>query len=727
MLRNSGRLLRSRTCLMLRPKDSGRPRLLKTFPLKRDNPYRSLLEAILSSPSSFAARGGSPETGCWPASSANRETWSTRKSSFATTWCCGTQAISTTCDWSWKTPSRARLSASSRSSAGVIRSIKYEGVKSASVSDILERFKERRVGLSVESRYDPTRVQRAVIVLQELLGERGRQYADIQPQVSQIPPSSVEVIFNVTEGPKVKVGKIFVEDNEVMSNKRVRKAMKNLYPMGLPRSIIFERLFRKTFDIRKLEEDKERVRNMYQERGHFKATVTRHELEMRDQKGRKLFPFPLIFKKKGKRADVTVHMDEGAEYRLGKLSFTDVELFRDPTVLENVFKMDANDIFDIKKLREGLDNLKKLYGEFGYIDFVAEPNFEFRDDESPPKVDLNLAVDEGKQFFVRRINFSGNTSTRDKVIRRELLLDEGDMFNTRVWDLSILRLNQLGYFEPLKEEEATDIRRDTRQGLVDLTLNVKERGKNTVSLNGGVSGFAGSFIGFGYATNNFLGLGETLSFDAQLGSRQRALTFGFTEPYLFNRPIQAGFTVFTSRFNFNQGREASIFSGANLIPLFNQLGRDNYLDFRQNTTGFTTFVSYPLKNFNRLSLTYRLQRDDLTTFSKAADNLFRFQNFLGVSGPNSLEGITTSEIVPGFFHNTVNHPITPSGGKSLVRQYRYRRLRRQYQLPGADGRGEVLQVGRHQRPRDWHADAALVSHRVWRQGASAVPAFLHGG
>lgn len=547
----------------------------------------------------------------------------------------------------------------------VIRSIKYEGVKSASVSDILERFKERRVGLSVESRYDPTRVQRAVIVLRELLGERGRQYADIQPQVSQIPPSSVEVIFNVTEGPKVKVGKIFVEDNEVMSNKRVRKAMKNLYPMGIPRSILFERLFRKTFDIRKLEEDKERVRNMYQERGHFKATVTRHELEMRDQKGRKLFPLPLIFKKKGKRADVTVHMDEGAEYRLGKLSFTDVELFRDPTVLERVFKMEADDIFDIKKLREGLDNLKKLYGEFGYIDFVAEPNFEFRDDEDPPKVDLNLAVDEGKQFFVRRINFSGNTSTRDKVIRRELLLDEGDMFNTRVWDLSILRLNQLGYFEPLKEEEATDIRRDTRQGLVDLTLKVKERGKNTVSLNGGVSGFAGSFIGFGYATNNFLGLGETLSFDAQLGSRQRALTFGFTEPYLFNRPIQAGFTVFTSRFNFNQGREASIFSGANLIPLFNQLGRDNYLDFRQNTTGFTTFVSYPLKNFNRLSVTYRLQRDDLTTFSKAADNLFRFQNFLGVSGPNSLEGITTSEIVPGFFHNTVNHPITPSGGKSL--------------------------------------------------------------
>ena len=550
----------------------------------------------------------------------------------------------------------------------VVRSIKYEGLKSATVSDVLERFKERRVGLSVETRYDPTRVQRAVVVLRELLGERGRQYAKVEPQVSQIPPSSVEVIFNVEEGPKVKVGKLNVEGNTVLSDKTVRRAMKPLHPMGLPRSILFEKMFKKTFDINKLEISKEMVRNAYQERGYFKATVTRHELDSHDVTSRKLFPIPLISKGTGKQTDVTIFLDEGQEYRLGKLSFTDVELFRSPTVLERVFQMQQGDVFNIKNLRDGMENLKKLYGEFGYIDFVGEPNFEFHDSDDPPQIDLNLSVDEGKQFFVRRINFAGNNTTRDKVIRRELLLDEGDMFNTRLWDLSILRLNQLGYFEPITEEDddSTDIRRDTRQGVVDLTLKVKERGKNTVSLNGGVSGFAGSFIGFGYATNNFLGLGETLSFDAQLGSRQRALTFGFTEPYLFDRAIQTGFTVFTSRFNFNQGREASIFSGSNLIPLFNQLGQDNFLDFRQNSTGFTTFASKQLRSsFNRVSLTYRLQRDDLTTFSQAAENLFRFQNFLGVSGPNSLQGITTSEITPGFFHNTVNHPITPSGGKSI--------------------------------------------------------------
>ena len=557
----------------------------------------------------------------------------------------------------------------------VIRTIRYEGNKSATISDILERFKERRVGLTVESRYDPTRVQRAVVVLRELLGERGRQYAKVEPQVRQIPPSSIEIVFNVEEGPKVKVGKIDIEGNTVMSDGAARRSMKNLRPMGIPHSFILEKMFSKTFDVRKLEEDKERLRNAYQQKGYFKATAIDHDLNVRDAKGRSLFPLPLLRKKKGKKADIKVFLEEGPQYRRGRLSFTDVELFRTPdAVLGPVFQMPENAIFNVESLRKGLENMKKLYGEFGYIDFVGEPNFEFRDDDDPPKIDMNITVDEGKQFFVRRINFAGNRTTRDKVIRRELLLDEGDMFNTRMWDLSLLRLNQLGYFEPLKSgedgppgEESTDIRRDTRQGLVDLTLNVKERGRNTVTLNGGVSGFAGSFVGFGYSTNNFLGLGETLTFETQLGSRERVIMFGFTEPYLFDRPIQAGFTVFSRRFNFNQAREASIFSGQDLISLFERLGRDNILDYRQNTTGFTTFASYPMKrlSFSRLSLTYSYQKSDLKTFSRSAENLFSFLNFQGVSGPNSLEGITTSEITPGFYYNTVNHPITPTGGKSL--------------------------------------------------------------
>ena len=126
------------------------------------------------------------------------------------------------------------------------------------------------------------------------------------------------------------------------------------------------------------------------------------------------------------------------------LAVVGVKLFRTTDFLQkNIFQMNDGDVFSTAKLRKGIEQMKKLYGEFGYIDFVPEPSFDVQPNSD--KIDLTLTADEGKQFFVRRIDFSGNTTTRDKVIRREILLDEGDIFNNRLWELSILRLNQLGY------------------------------------------------------------------------------------------------------------------------------------------------------------------------------------------------------------------------------------------------------------------------------------------
>ena len=224
----------------------------------------------------------------------------------------------------------------------VVRTIRYEGNKSATLSDILERFKERNVGLTVESRYDPTTVNRAVFVLRELLGERGRQYAEVNPEVRQIPPASVEIVFNIDEGPKVKVGDVSFDGLNVMSRKNARRAMKNTKPLGIPRSFVLENIFTRTFDIRKLEEDKERLRNAYQKRGYFKANVLRHELDIRDSPGRGTFliPWSMIFNKPKKHADINLLVEEGPRYSRGKLSFTDVELFRVPDqVLGPVFAM----------------------------------------------------------------------------------------------------------------------------------------------------------------------------------------------------------------------------------------------------------------------------------------------------------------------------------------------------------------------------------------------------
>ena len=240
------------------------------------------------------------------------------------------------------------------------------------------------------------------------------------------------------------------------------------------------------------------------------------------------------------------------------------------------------------------------------------------------------------------------------------------MFNTELWDYSILRLNQLGYFEMLKKDEAADIKRNPQSNTVDITLKVKERGKNSIGLNGGVSGISGSFVGFNYSTNNFLGLGETLSLESQIGTRTRDVSLGFTEPYFLDRPLQLGFVVYLKRFNYNQGREASILSGSNLIPLYNQLGQQNLLNYTQNSHGISGSASSPIKrSFARVGVTYGFDVSSVVTTTDAAKAYFTYINFSGVYGPNSLSGIHTSHIVPSYTYNTVNHPITPTAGHSV--------------------------------------------------------------
>ncbi|WP_238325881.1 outer membrane protein assembly factor BamA [Bryobacter aggregatus] len=547
----------------------------------------------------------------------------------------------------------------------VVRSIKYDGMKSITVSEILDRFKERKVGLQVEQQYDPNKVQRAANTLKEYLSERGRQFATVTPEIRQIPPSSLEVNFRVSEGPKVKVGLIDVHGNKAFNAAAVRRAMKNLRPIGIPYSILFEEIFPKTYDATKLEEDMSRVQSAYQDKGYFTARATAEDPVIKDYGGSG-FRIPLFYPNKpGKRADLRVNIDEGPKYHLQKLNLVGVKFFRAPEeIFSRVLGMGEGDVFSTAKLRKGMEDMRKLYGQFGFLDFVPEPSFD--PDPKTGKIELTLTVDEGKQFFVRRIDFAGNTTTRDKVIRREILLDEGDLFNSRLWEVSLLRLNQLGYFEVLKENEAANITRDTKNNTVDITLKVKERGKNSVQMSGGVSGIAGSFISFGYSTNNFLGLGETLSIETQLGDRIRSATFGFTEPYFMDKPIQVGATVFYQRFNYDQGREVSLFSGRDYSQYYNQLGRDNLLNYSSNGYGFTAYASTLLRrSFARVGITYSYSNSKYKPQTTAANTYFEAVNFQNLDGPNQLSGVRQSSIIPNYSYNTVDHPITPSRGKSI--------------------------------------------------------------
>jgi outer membrane protein insertion porin family len=545
-----------------------------------------------------------------------------------------------------------------------IREINYVGLSSVSNSDVLDRFKQDKVGLVVESQYDPTRLKKAEVSIKNLLSEHGRQFATIRTEVRQIPPAAVGLTFVIKEGPKVKVGKITFVGNKAIKSRVLRSAMKNLKPIGVPHSIFLENIFAKTYDATKLEEDTERVRAEYQNRGYFKALVNEPKTVIHDT-GHKGFHIRLLQAGPGKAVDITMPVEEGDQYRLGKITFKNNKAISNTAALRSLFPLKDGDIFSRQKIAKGLENLRKAYGENGYINFTPIPNTTFDDEKK--LASLEIEVDEGKQFYVRRIEFVGNTTTRDKVIRRELALEEGGVYNSRLWELSLLRLNQLSYFDQLKPDDpnVTDKKLDEKNGQVDLTLKVHEKGKNSIGLNGGVSGLEGAFIGLNYSTNNFLGRGETLQVQINLGNLARSAMFGFTQPYMFDRPLQFGFTVFGNKISYNQARQLSIFSGQNLnLP---NAVLQNLQNYSQSSVGFTTSLSYPLRrSFKRVGMTYSLDRSTLIPLSTASKSLFDFIAFRGISGPNAVNGIITSKIFPNFSFNTLDSGISPHSGHQLT-------------------------------------------------------------
>jgi outer membrane protein insertion porin family len=499
-------------------------------------------------------------------------------------------------------------------------------------------------------------IKRAEVILEEMLAAHGKMFATVRHRTRNIPPNSVALTFIVVEGPKVKVGDIRFTGNQVFSARELEHSMKYSRPTGAPPWFYW---FHKTYDKERIEADLENIRDLYRDHGYFYAIAKDPETKMVDTRRR--YPFFFYSWGRGKRVDLTIPVEEGLQYRLGRFVIRGNKLFKQEQ-LATVLRLKPGDVFSLAKVRKAIENYTKLYGQFGYINFTASPDIE--PDNKRRLINLALDFEEDKQFLIHRIEFSGNTKTRDKVIRRELLLSEGDMFNSSYWDLSILRVNQLGFFDTVKKEDY-DITQNSKDSTVDITMKVKEKGKNSIGFSGGVSGLAGNFIGANYATNNFLGLGETLSVQTQWGTYQKLYSFGFTEPYIFDRPMTAGFTVFRSDYRYDQLRQLAYAYGLSPTQLANSSYGQYYAqNFQQNSSGFTVFSSYPLRRtFARVGLTYSYSYSSMQAFNSASQSFFEAINFRGLAGPSALTGIISSSVMPTYVYNTINDAWNPTRGR----------------------------------------------------------------
>ncbi len=208
--------------------------------------------------------------------------------------------------------------------------------------------------------------------------------------------------------------------------------------------------------------------------------------------------------------------------------------------VKTFFKLQPGEVYNESKITKGLEKLRGSSTAPGAT--CSSPGFPSRSRRRKADVvDVTINLNEDKQYFVNRIEFKGNTTTRDKVIRREMWLNEQDVMNMELLKVSIRRINQLGYFQPIEEPEIQPA--PNAENKLDITLRLAEQNRNQFTFGGGVSGLEGAFINLAFSTTNFLGRGETASFALQTGSRTRNFQIALTDPYFMDLPITAGFDL----------------------------------------------------------------------------------------------------------------------------------------------------------------------------------------
>ncbi len=557
----------------------------------------------------------------------------------------------------------------------IIRDLQFEGLKSVPESDVLKAFRERRVGISKESIYDPVKARNAIRVLKELLAARGRPNATIEERREEVSNTSTALTFVINEGERVRVVEIQFEGNTVFSDGALRGSMKYVKEAGLITRFKGQDILHRE----KLDADLRNVDNYMRSKGYLQARHGEPRVEGVGPRrtGFPILPLPLLSSvDEGLR--VTIPIVEGKVYRIGEMKIEGNSIFSEPTI-RAVIGLNKGDVANGEKIAKALyENLKKYYGQQGFIEYTAEPAPSFKENPQKPDegiVDFVITIEEGKQFSLRRLEFVGNTFTRDNVLRREVLLNEGDIYNQTAWEYSIIKLNQLGYFDPIDKEKDADFKTNEEEATVDVNLKVTERGRQQISFNGGLSGIGGSFFGLEYSTNNLLGRGEILSLNMSAGNRQKYLQFSFTEPYIKNRPITAGFSLFgyTQKF-FGEGTFLSQnlnaqqgLSGSQLD--FLNVSEENL--FTRTSYGGSLFVSAPLSEFyrkrrftqfSRVGLSYQFSTSTVTDPKVNADPNNPTQ-FIPVvySQPN----IITSRVTGSFAYDTRNASIDPTQGREL--------------------------------------------------------------
>ena len=495
----------------------------------------------------------------------------------------------------------------------IINRVIFEGNKSLKTDKITDEIEaEPRAIFSRAS------VQADVQRIVELYRQSGRFGAIVEPKVVQQAQNRVDLVFEITEGPKTGVSRINFIGNTEFSDGTLRDEIATAESKWYN---IFES--NDNYDPGRLEFDREQLRTFYTNRGFADFRVISAVAE--------LTPDQEDFY-------ITFTVDEGEEYRWGDLSVESEISDLDQDFLENLIDVESGDLYRAADIEEIIDALNFAAGTSGYAFVDIQPDVRFnRDDQT---ADLVFRIIEGPRVYIERIDIVGNTTTLDYVIRRELELAEGDAFNRVLLDRSRRRVRALRFFEEVEIEEVEGSTPDRAV----VQVKVTEQPTGELNFSAGFSSADNFLVDFSIIQRNLRGRGQQAQFVIRASSRRREIDIRFTEPRFLGRNLAAGVEVFD--FTFDLLRETG---------------------FRQQRRGGALSLGFPLTEDSRMLLRYTLREDDIEVpgdcgpvLANPASNPQQFNLCLQEGGRvSSLLGYQ-------FFWDKTDDPIEPRDGFRLT-------------------------------------------------------------
>jgi outer membrane protein insertion porin family len=432
-----------------------------------------------------------------------------------------------------------------------IRDIQFAGNKKLDTAVLQEK-----IDLKLGSVYNPVEVNRAAEKVKDHYEEEGYFEVSVTPDAERLPDGDVTVLFRIAEGRRITIDDIVIEGAKGLTPKQVKAIM-----------LTQERqyyILRGTLQRQKLDEDHDRIVQLYNDNGYIQARVESSAVEVDRNRA---------------RVTIRIKVVEGPQFHVGGVDVTGNKILPEEEIRRRV-KLKTGDVFSRSKLRESIRGIEDLYGVIGRASAEIVPNTA--QDSANRLVNITIEITEGPEVFVERINISGNVRSEEKILRREIPMHEGDLFTTAKLVRARQKLANLNYFESVKATTSPGTSKDK----IIVNIEVTEKPTGLFSIGGGYSS-QDSFIGtVDLSQRNFLGRGWEVFLRLRAGGSTQQGTIGFTEPWLFDRPLSAGFDLYNNR--------------------------RVYTEYTVNSVGGDIRFGHPIGEFSRWNLIYRLSEDRIS-------------------------------------------------------------------------------------------------------------------